>query len=299
MNLRRSRCRGRRATAATIGDLERTKQAEMMHQMYPWCTPRDTDGRQRRHGDLRMALYSDAVMALYYDIAGNNADHDDWHTYEHMHERLSIPGFMRGTRWVATAGGPKYMVIYEVADAAVATSPAYLARLNDPTPWTAAMMPRFRHMIRGFCSVVAGSGFGFGHVAVSVRFTPVAGGEANLRERLARETLPSMASRRGMAGVHLLRPAPPPPMTKEQSMRGADAPMTWLLLATAYDAGALNKASAEHLGPEALERHGASPRIEVATYALHYTVTAQEAARTAPHPPLPPEARQATGARRR
>jgi hypothetical protein len=42
-----------------------------------------------------MALVSDSAMVLYYDITGDNADHDDWHTYEHMHERLSIPGFLR------------------------------------------------------------------------------------------------------------------------------------------------------------------------------------------------------------
>lgn len=245
-----------------------------------------------------MALYSSAAMVLYYDIAGDNADHDDWHTYEHMHERLSIPGFMRGTRWVAKAGTPKYMVIYEVGGTEVATSPAYLARLNNPTPWTASMMSRFRGMIRGFCAVVASAGFGLGSAAVSVRFAPTAGGEAVLADRLAREVLPAMSSRRGMAGVHLLQPAPPPPMTKEQAMRGPDTPMTWLLLATAYDFEALSRATAEHLEPEALGRLGAAAQMDIGTYALHYTVTAQEVARTAPNPPLAPEARQAIGARR-
>lgn len=239
-----------------------------------------------------MALYSDAAMVLYYDIAGDNADHDDWHTYEHMHERLSIPGFKRGTRWVAKAGTPKYMVIYEVAGTEVGTSPAYLARLNAPTPWTASMMRRFRGMIRGFCAVVASSGYGFGSAAVSVRLTPVSGGEANLHERLAREVLPAMSQWRGMASVHLLRPAPPPPMTKEQSLRGPDTPMTWLLLASAYDAEALGKATAEYLEPEMLGRYGASPQMDIGTYALQYTVTAQEVTRTAPNPQLQPGTRR-------
>ena len=245
-----------------------------------------------------MALYSNAAMVLYYDIAGDNADHDDWHTYEHMHERLSIPGFMRGTRWVARTGTPKYMVIYEVTGIEVATSPAYLERLNNPTSWTVSMMSRFRGMVRGFCTVVASSGFGLGNAAVSVRFTPARGSETDLSDRLAREVLPAMTSRRGMAGVHLLRPAPPPPMTQEQAMRGADTPMTWLLLATAHDPEALSRATAGHLGPEALGHHGASPRMDIGTYALHYTVTAQEVARTAPNPPLHPDTRQATGVRR-
>lgn len=69
-----------------------------------------------------MALCTDAAMVLYYDIAGDTADHDDWHTYEHFHERLSVPGFERATRWVARDASPRYMVIYEVTDVDIATS---------------------------------------------------------------------------------------------------------------------------------------------------------------------------------
>jgi hypothetical protein len=246
-----------------------------------------------------MALCSDAAMVLYYDIAGDNSDHDDWHTYEHLHERLSIPGFLRATRWVAGSGAPKYMVIYEVSGTDVATSSAYLARLNNPTPWTASMMGRFRGMVRGFCTVVASSGFGLGNAAAALRFSPVAGQESHLNNWLAQEVLPAMTSRRGMAGVHLLQPAPPPPMTKEQSMRGPDTPMTWLLLATAYDSAALSSAIAEHLEPQALERFGASPGMVLGSYALHYTATAQEVVRTEPNSPLHPELRQTAGVRRR
>jgi len=233
-----------------------------------------------------MALCSDAAMVLYYDITGDNADHDDWHTYEHMHERLSIPGFVRASRWVAQAGAPKYLVIYEVTGIDMATSPAYLERLNNPTSWTAAMMSRFRGMVRGFCSVVAGAGFGFGNAAVALRFTPVAGREADLTDWLARDVLPAMAACRGMAGVHLLQPAPPPPMTKEQALRGLDTPMSWLVLATSYDADALKQVIAKHLASASMEQHGATPGITVGSYALHYTVTAQEVGRTPPHPPL-------------
>jgi hypothetical protein len=245
-----------------------------------------------------MALCSDAALVLYYDITGDTADHDDWHTYEHMHERLSIPGFVRASRWVAQTGAPRYLVIYEVTGTDMATSSDYLARLNHPTPWTSSMMGRFRGMVRGFCSVVAGSGFGLGKVAVSVRFTPAAGQEALVSDWLASEVLPAMASRRGMAGVHLLQPAPPPPMTKEQALRGRDTPMAWLVLATAHDAPALERACAEHLAPQVFERFGAAAGMLVGTYALHYTVTAQEVARTAPQPPLAPDMRQASGVRR-
>lgn len=245
-----------------------------------------------------MALCSDAAMVLYYDIAGDTADHDDWHTYEHMHERLSIPGFVRATRWVATAGAPRYMVIYEVADTGVATAPAYLERLNNPTAWTSEMMPRFRGMVRGFCSVVAGAGFGLGHAAMSLRFTPAADRAETLGGWLADEIMPAMASRRGMAGIHLLHPAPPPPMTKEQAIRGPDAPMSWLLLATGYENEALSRAVAEHLDAATLERQGANPGSVTGHYQMHYTATAREAARMAANPPLPADRRRQIGVRR-
>src|SRR3546814_8115716 len=109
--------------------------------LFPYTTLFRSDRKDRG-----MALCSDAAMVLYYDIAGDTADHDDWHSYEHMHERLSVPGFVRATRWVATAGAPRYMVIYEVTGTDMATAPGYLARLNNPTPWSSAMMPRFRGM---------------------------------------------------------------------------------------------------------------------------------------------------------
>jgi hypothetical protein len=233
-----------------------------------------------------MALYSDTVMVLYYDIVGDNADHDDWHTYEHMHERLSIAGFERGSRWIATTGAPRYMVLYEVASPDVATSPAYLDRLNNPTPWTSSMMSRFRNMVRGFCTVVASAGCGIGNAAVSVRFAVADGREPAVCDHLARDILPAMSSRRGMAGVQVLQPAPPPPMTREQSLRGADTPMSWLLLATGYDSEALSEATAAHVDLRDLERYGASPAGPIAKYALHYTLTSREAQRTPAKPPL-------------
>jgi hypothetical protein len=245
-----------------------------------------------------MALYGDAAMVLYYDIEGDNADHDDWHTYEHMHERLSIPGFLRATRWVAKSGTPRYLVIYEQEEVGVGTSEAYLERLNHPTPWTASMMPRFRNMMRGFCAVTASAGYGLGNAAVSVRFVPDEGKGPGVREQLARHVFPAVASWRGMASVHLFEPALQPPMTREQAIRGKDKDMTWVVLATGYDADALAKAVDRHLEPRVLGQHGVSAPLEKGSYALHYTVTDREVARTAANPLLDPEARQRAGPRR-
>ena len=54
-----------------------------------------------------MPLLGSAAMLLSFDVEADAIDeHDRWHTHEHLPERLSIPGFRRGTRWLATDGGP-------------------------------------------------------------------------------------------------------------------------------------------------------------------------------------------------
>ena len=66
-----------------------------------------------------MSLASDAALLIYCDFAGDAREHDDWHSHEHLRERLSIPGFVRGTRWAREGESPRYMIIYEVSDAAI------------------------------------------------------------------------------------------------------------------------------------------------------------------------------------
>ncbi len=177
-----------------------------------------------------------AAMLLFFDIAPEAiAEHDDWHTHEHLPERLSIPGFLRGTRWVALrAGQPRYFVVYEVADVGVLTSAAYLERLNNPTPWTQKMMPHYRGMTRGFCAVAGRAGLGLGNMALVARFKPASD------PSWLRELMPGLASRPGLGGCYLFESAAPPPMTREQRIRGVDAGVDWVLVATGYDAEAVS-----------------------------------------------------------
>ena len=221
-----------------------------------------------------MSLMSDAVMVIFCDVSSDPAGHDDWHTHEHMHERLSIPGFLRGTRWTRASGSPRYMIVYEVEGVEMARSPHYLERLNHPTDWTTSTMARLRNMSRGFCHVVASAGYGLGHAALSLRFTH-AGPES--REWLATEVA-RMASWRGIASIHVLEPVPPPPMTKEQSLRGRDSEMTCVLLATAYDHEALQRAC-DHLDAQVLARHGVET-MDSGIYQMNFTATAVEVSRT-------------------
>ena len=120
-----------------------------------------------------MSLRGQAALVLSFDIAAAAVvEHDDWHSHEHFQERMSIPGFLRGSRWTALSGAPAYFVLYEVADLATLSSPAYLERLNHPSPWNARMMPHYRGMQRGFCRVISSFGLGLAQAGLLLRFSP-------------------------------------------------------------------------------------------------------------------------------
>ena len=55
------------------------------------------------------------------------------------------------------------MMLYELDHAEVMSSPGYLARLNDPTPWTQRIMPKLERFRRGGGAVVAQGGNPAGH----------------------------------------------------------------------------------------------------------------------------------------
>ena len=209
-------------------------------------------------------------MLLNFDIEERAIpEHDDWHTHEHLPERLSIPGFLRGTRWVALRGGPRYAVLYEVDRLETLASPAYLERLNHPTPWTAKMMPHYRGMSRGLCSVEGSWGTGLGHYALLVRFQFAAKPDSPL-QGLA-DLMSQLPSRAGLGSFHLLESTLAAAMTEEQRIRGADAGVDWALLATGYDVEAVAGLQAAELGAKVLEGHGilsASSAVYQAAYSL-------------------------------
>ena len=217
-------------------------------------------------------------MLLAFDVVDEAAaEHDEWHTREHLPERLSIPGFMRGSRWTAANRASTYFVLYEVETLATLESPAYLQRLDHPSPWTARMMPHYRGMRRGFCSVTGSIGGGLGRSALHVRLAPEAAREASLREWLLDSALPAIAASRGVGGVHLFESALAPAMTNEQRIRGSDAGLDWALLVTGYADAALQDIAGRDLEDGRLVASGAS-RATSALYRLQYMLTNRDVA---------------------
>lgn len=111
-----------------------------------------------------------AVLAIWHDIAaGEEAAFHAWHTAEHLPERLAVPGFLRARRYEAVEGAPRFFNDYLVAGPEVLSSPAYLDRLDHPTPWTSRVVPSFRSVNRSVCRVVAEAGRGEGGMLATLR----------------------------------------------------------------------------------------------------------------------------------
>src|SRR3954470_18090787 len=171
-------------------------------------------------------MLGDAAVGMWWDIpVRQRAEWEDWHSHEHMPERLAIPGFLRGTRWIAESGKPSYFVCYEVANIKTMVSGAYVQRLNDPTPWSKRMMPHHRNMVRSLCRVRASFGHGVPQALATIRFSPSPRERASLLARLAKRVLQALPERKGLTAAHLLESLPMAqvPKTAEQKIRGGDA----------------------------------------------------------------------------
>jgi len=168
-------------------------------------------------------------------------------------------------------------VIYEVEQLATLTSDAYLHRLNNPSPWTEKMMPHYRGMTRGFCSVTCSFGLGIGGNCLLVRFKPARGARSSLRTWLRDDVLPGLPGRPGLNSAHLLEGAVTPPMTNEQRLRGADVTVDWALVLTGYSEKLLTELATHECLEERLTQRGAVETI-VVPYRLEYSLDAREVA---------------------
>jgi hypothetical protein len=149
-----------------------------------------------------MVLLGDHLIVAWLDVPlASQADVLEWHSREHLPERLAVPGFRRGRRFAATASSSRFFILYEVSGADVLCSPAYLERLNNPTPWTLRSMRHFQNSTRAAMRVDCSMGGGSASHMLTVRFDGPP--SANLRARLIDELAPQWASRPGVTAVHV------------------------------------------------------------------------------------------------
>lgn len=224
-----------------------------------------------------MSLLGRAAIAMWWDMAPEHrVEFEDWHSHEHFPERMSVPGFMRGSRWADEQGGEGFFVLYELNEYETLTSPTYRARLNDPTPWSREMMPRHRHMTRSQCHVVASFGAGIGRLVQTVQFS--------LGQRTGNESaqeaftalLAPLTAQAGITGAHLLRTdTPAAQATTEQRIRGGDKEADWILMLVGYAGDALAHAAQAVVGTICVDDPGGRG-TPASLYDLRATLTSCE-----------------------
>jgi hypothetical protein len=221
-----------------------------------------------------MSLAGQAVVAIWNGIAPEGRiEFYEWHNREHMPERVGIPGFRRGRRYVAVAGTPEYFNLYEADSAEVLGGQDYLNRLNAPTEWTRRVVPSFRNVSRSICRVVYTDGVGQGGFMLTQRFDVGERDRPHVVMALRQRLLPPLCENKGIAGVHLcLADESISKVETAEKKARADTTQvpTWIMLIegdSSADVGAAGAALSGQLQP-LLGAHGA--QIATSVYQLEF-----------------------------
>jgi hypothetical protein len=228
-----------------------------------------------------MPLRGHGVLIIWHGITPEgDRDMVRWHNTEHVAERVGIPGFLRGRRYAEAGAARRYLDLYETESVETVRSPAYVARLNAPTPWTRRVLPHFRDTVRLGCRVAASQGRGQGGAMVTARLRPAAGAGGRLRRWLG-EASARLGEEPAVIGVHLLETVAETTRVKtaEGQLKGGEVaaaeepwPLVWLV--EALDPATAGDVAARHLSPDGLRAEGAADDLVVAVHGLELTVDA-------------------------
>jgi hypothetical protein len=187
-----------------------------------------------------MPLAGKGMLLTSMDIdPSHDAEFNRWYDREHLEERVAIEGFIEARRYVARSGSPKFLFLYSTRTIEVLDSPAYRARLANPTEGSKKNMTRFKNMIRVVARITASCGQGRGAVLGIVRLRPSAAGEDKLRAGLREKLDPGTLD--GIISMHLIEsdPSLSGPTTEIPAAAGAGA-ADWFVLIDGTSASAVS-----------------------------------------------------------
>ncbi len=193
-------------------------------------------------------------LAIWSDVEpGNLTDYRHWLTREHTTERVTTKGFLANRVFRAVRSDiNRFFILYELEAPEVLDGPAYLARLNAPTPWSQRIMPQLGNFVRGGGVVTARAGQGEGSTIVALRIERL----PEAPQRLADD----IVAFDGIAAVQIgatdvARTSVP---TVEKGMRQNEGVFAGLLLIEALDEQSLRSAvrKAAEIAPDVLGNVG-------------------------------------------
>lgn len=219
------------------------------------------------------------AVAIWHDIAEEGRDaFYDWHGHEHMLERVAIPGFLRGRRYVAVEAPLEFFNIYEAEDLSVLKGTGYRERLDNPTPWTVETVQHFRNVHRALTTVTHSEGIGGGGLVATWHYDGEGGEAADAA--LWRHVLLNVKSAPGVAGVHFLAADRGASVvdTKERQARGGSGnivPNRTLLVEGWGDEQRFHDLCCAALDQERLAALGVEGAVAFGLYKMQLTVDAR------------------------
>src|SRR5437868_6831840 len=204
-------------------------------------------------------------LAIWSDVEPDHlTDYRHWLTREHTTERVTTSGFLAVRVFrAARADINRFFILYELESPEVLDGPAYLARLNAPTPWSQRIMPQLGNFIRGGGVMTARAGRGEGFVITALRIERL----PEQPQRLA----DAIVALDGIVAVQIgatdaARTAVP---TAEKGMRKQEGFFAGLLIVEALDQASLRNAlrRAAELAPEIAGGAG-DPEVYRGVFAL-------------------------------
>ena len=218
-------------------------------------------------------LAGTGVVAIWNGIRDDlREDFMEWHPREHMVERLSIPGFLRGRRCIALDGSTEFLTVYELRNPQVLLTDVYRERLSQPTEWSAATLPGFTDNTRGACQILFTEGYAMGGFTYTLRIEPQPGRDQALVDALLK-AMPQFVTQPRITGAHLVR--------NDVSLTGGNAGNQRgrvillpdiVVMIEASDAGAARAAADRLLSDALLASWGAKPGTVRGLYQLEYSI---------------------------
>lgn len=97
-----------------------------------------------------MSVKTGALLVVWFEVPVEfEEEFHDWYNTEHVPERETMPGFLSARRFVSVHGGPRYLAVYDLEDAAVLDSAAYQAIVGENTsPWTLRVCRKATLLVR-------------------------------------------------------------------------------------------------------------------------------------------------------
>jgi len=107
-------------------------------------------------------VQAQAFLALWNGIESPKvqAEYDCWHSFEHVPERVGLPGFVEASRYRSVDQPLRYFTCYSLRTLDALVTPEYRDVFTHPTPWSARMRLVLRDFYRLPCEVGGVHGLG-------------------------------------------------------------------------------------------------------------------------------------------